>query len=156
MPHRICAVLPWLPMPEKKWRVPRPPDDPNRDWHGWCVDRSVDEGRKAAMRWLIEFVEVKLGKNDKPGRPDPHVSRSSVRISEVGGKRFDLNHPDALTLAKMWKVCSQASLHPTDGTGVDVQDNDLANALHIVIGHLQTALYEPHGRDLWQIIQKFR
>jgi hypothetical protein len=69
-------------MPEKKWAVPRPVL-PNRDFNVWCVDRTVDEGRKAAMRWLIEFIGVKL-KNDNVARPIAHDNGKSVTIEQAG------------------------------------------------------------------------
>jgi hypothetical protein len=77
VPHRICAALAGLPMPEK-WAAPRP-NLPNRNFSVWCADRSIDEGRKAAMRWLIEFVGVR-DKNGKPAAPRPHDNGKSVTI----------------------------------------------------------------------------
>jgi len=156
VPHRICAALAWLPMPGK-WAVPRPPDLPNRDFRVWCVDRCVDEGRKAAMRWLIEFVGVTLDRNDEPAPTKPHENGKSVTIGQVGGIMFDTKtkRQDARKLAKIWQACTQASLHPTADTNhAPLEPDDLANALCIVIDHLETALYRPRGRDLRKIVRE--
>lgn len=154
VPHRICATLAWLPM-EAKWAMPKPPDLPNRDFHVWCIGRSVDEGRKASMRWLIEFVGVILDNNGQAVATKPHKNGKSVTIHQVGGIMFDTNHQDALKLAKIWKACSQASLHPTmDTKHDDLGLNDLVSPLQIVLAHLETALYELSGRDLWKIVRE--
>ena len=155
IPHRICAALAWLPMPEK-WAVPRPLDLPNRNFSVWSVDRWVDEGRKAAMRWLIEFVGVTFdAENDKPAPTKPHKNGKSVTIAQVGGSMFDTKRQDARELAKIWQACTQASLHPTADTDhAPLEPRDLARALCIVIGHLETALYKPSGRDLWKIVRE--
>ena len=136
--------------------MPTPPDLPNNmDFHVWCIGRSIDEGRKAAMRWLIEFVGVRLDKNGNPAAPKPHENGKSVTIREVGGIMFDTTSKDALKLGKIWQACSQASLHPTTDTKHDpVGPDELASALQIVIAHLETALYEPSGRDLWKIMRQ--
>ena len=151
---------------EAKWAMPKPPDLPKRDFHVWCIGRSVDEGRKASMRWLIEFVgvifkpgkPVKNGKpaeNEKAVAPKPHENGKSVTIRQVGGTMFDTNHQDALKLAKIWQACSQASLHPTMDTDHDpLGEKDLASALQIVLAHFEIALYKPSGRDLWKIVRE--
>ena len=165
VPHRICAALAWLNM-EGRWAMPKPPGLPNRDFHVWCIGRSIDEGRKAAMRWLIEFIGVmfkpgKPAKNGKPAEiekavaPKPHPNGKSVTICQVGGVMFDTNSQDALKLAKIWQACSQASLHPTmDTNHCDIEPDDLAGALKIVLAHLETGLYKPSGRDLWKIVHE--
>jgi hypothetical protein len=149
-----------------KWAMPNHPTLPNRDFHVWCIGRSVDEGRKASMRWLIEFIGVTLkpgkpAKNGKPAEiekavpPKPHPNGKSVTIGQVGGVMFDTNSQDALTLAKIWQACSQASLHPTmDTKHDDLGLNDLVSPLQIVLAHLETALYVPSGRDLWKIVRE--
>jgi hypothetical protein len=141
-------------MPEKKWAVRRPVL-PNRDFNVWCVDRTVDEGRKAAMRWLIEFVGIRLDKNDNVARPIAHDNGKSVTIEQAGGRMFETSSEDVRKLAKVWQVCSQASGHPTMDTSHDPLDpGDLASALKIVIAHLEAALFNPSRRDLWKIVRE--
>ena len=154
VPHRICAALALLSM-GGKWTMPKPPVLPGRDFHVWCIGRSIDEGRKASMRWLIEFVGVILDKSGKPVAPKPHKNGKSVTIREAGGIMLDTAGKEALKLAKIWQACSQASLHPTMDTSHDpLGPDDLASALQIVINHLETALYKPSGRDLWKIVRE--
>ena len=158
VPHRICAALALLPI-EGKWAMPKPPVLPGGDFHVWCIGRSVDEGRKAAMRWLIEFVGVTLGKKDGKNEsavaPKAYSNGKSVTIREVGGTMFDTNLPDAFKLAKIWQACTQASLHPTMDTKHDpLGEKDLASALQIVLDHLETALYQRNGRDLGKIVRE--
>ena len=72
IPHRICAALTWLEM-KGDWEMPPHPEWKDREkdkFHIWCAGRSVDEGRKAAMRWLIEFVGIKTDAKKNPVRPD--------------------------------------------------------------------------------------
>jgi|ERR1035441_2277899 hypothetical protein len=156
VPHRICAALALLKM-RGMWAMPKSPILPHGDFHVWCIGRSIDEGRKAAMRWLIEFVGItlKIEKNgsEKVVPPKPHMNGKSVTIREVGGSMFDTNGKDALKLAKIWQACSQASLHPTmDTNHHSLGPDDLADALQIVITHLETALYKPNGRDLLETV----
>jgi hypothetical protein len=118
------------------------------------------------MRWLIEFIGVtfkpgKPAKNGKPAEiekalaPEPHRNGKSITIGQVGGVMFDTNSQDALKLAKIWQACSQASLHPTmDTNHCDIEPDDLAGALKIVLAHLETGLYKPSGRDLWKIVHE--
>jgi hypothetical protein len=154
VPHRVCAALALLPM-EGKWDMPASPNLPNMDFHVWCIGRSVDEGRKAAMRWLIEFVGITLDNDGKPAAPKPHKNGKSVTIHQVGGIMFDTTSKDALKLGKTWQACTQASLHPTTDTNHDpLAPDDLASALQIVLAHLESALYEPSGRNLWDIVHQ--
>ena len=135
--------------------MPQPPVLSGGDFHVWCIGRSVDEGRKAAMRWLIEFVGVTLDSNGHAAPPKPHKNGKSITIRQVGGSMFDTKSQDAHTLAKIWQACSQASLHPTMDTKHDPLGPDaLAGALKSVIAHLETALYKPRGRDLWKIVRE--
>jgi hypothetical protein len=151
------------------WAMP-----PDREWknmgkdkfHIWCIGRSVDEGRKAAMRWLIEFVGVAMdNKTRNPKEPVPlrgHEDEQVLIDRFDHGQLFDLNNNkgDALILAKVWKGCAQASLHPTTNTGHDpVDPKDLAMALKIVVAHLERYLYEPNkhlyesGFTLWEVVR---
>ena len=108
------------------------------------------------MRWLIEFVGVTLSrKTDEPVPTQPDVNCKSVTIAQVGGSMFDTTtkRQDARTLAKIWQACTQASLHPTADTNhASLEEHDVANALRIVIDHLETALYKPKGLDLRKIV----
>lgn len=166
IPHRICASLTWLTM-DGDWAMPPDPEWKNKDrdkFHIWCVGRSVDEGRKAAVRWLIEFVGVAMNnKTRDPKIPLPlhgHEDEQVLIEQFDHGKLFDLNNSDAVILAKVWKGCAQASLHPTTNTGHDsVDPEDLAMALKIVVGHLEKHLYEPNkllyesGFSLWEVVR---
>jgi hypothetical protein len=141
-------------MQEKKWGVPRSPDVPNRNFDVWCVDRSVDEGRKAAMRWLIEFVGVVANDKGDPVPVRPHPNGKSVTIEQVGGRMFDTKSQGARNLAEIWQACTQASSHPTADTNhPPVAPQDLATALAIVIAHLENTLYKPDDRDFWKIVR---
>jgi hypothetical protein len=107
------------------------------------------------MRWLIEFIGIRLDKNGNVAPPIAHENGKSVTIEQVGGRLFDLKAENAGKLAKVWQACSQASLHPTADTNHHpLNPQDLATALEIVIAHLDTALYQPSGRDLWKIVHE--
>jgi len=61
-----------------------------------------------------------------------------------------LNHqtPAAADLASVWKGCSQASSHATSGAHPDVRESGLANALAIVLEHMQNTIYQKAGKNL--------
>jgi hypothetical protein len=152
IPHRICAALTWLKM-DGNWAMLPDPEwkDKSKDkFHIWCIGRSVDEGRKAAMRWLIEFVGVAMTKETRePKRPEPlrgHEDEQVLIDRFDHGELFDLNNKsDALILANAWKGCTQASMHATKDTAhPPVDPKVLERALAIVIKHLEISLYEPN------------
>ena len=101
-----------------------------------------------AMRWLILFVGV-AGKDKVPVRAQLRLP-TDMRIDRLdGGVPFDLSFPEALVLEKIWRGCSQATSHPTQDTNhPDVTVGPLAEALHIVIDHLQRTVYAAKGRSL--------
>jgi hypothetical protein len=113
-----------------------------------CRESSVSEGRIAAMRWLIEFVGVALDSKENVCRPRRH--KSDVAITQLPeGKQFDLESHEAKFLSKVWKGCSQASGHPTQGTNhpsVDVKTLD--EAIRIIIRHLEGTIYASGTRNL--------
>jgi len=127
-------------------------------FHIYCVGRSVDEGRKAAMRWLIEFVGIAMdNKTRAPKRPEPlraHEDEQILIERLDHGKLFDIKHGDAIILANVWKGCTQASMHPTTKTShPPVDSKDLAKALKVVIEHLEKNLYVPTGFNLLEIVR---
>ena len=125
-------------------------------FHIWCVGRSVDEGRLAAMRWLIEFIGIVRSEPSKlPIQKTPHSNGRDVMINDcTGGTLFDPRHLGAQKLADLWKGCSQASMHATSDTGhPDVSPDRIAEALEIVLTHLDTHLYQPNGLKLIEVVR---
>jgi len=126
----------------------------------YCNDRSVDEGRHIAMRWLIEFVGIADTRVTKeiPDRPKPKRKKEAqqVMINRFkGGDLFDNTTTDAKILSKLWKGCTQASSHPTIETGhPDIDPPDLAKGLVIIIAHLEKTIYAKNGYDLLDVVQK--
>jgi hypothetical protein len=161
IPHRICASLTWLKTMDGDWAMPPDPEWKNKDkdkFHIYCVGRSVDEGRKAAMRWLIEFVGIaKDNKTKRPKKPAPlrgHEDEQVLIERLDHGKLFDIHCGDAIILAEVWKGCTQASMHATTNTGHPlVEPKNLAEALKIIIAYLENNLYTPNGFTLWDVIQ---
>lgn len=157
IPHRICAVSTWLDL-SGNWSMPPAPDLPRRNYHVWCICRSVDEGRYPAMRWLIEFVGVKMaGKGRRAVRPKPHeIPDQLVSIRRFDrGCYFPLHTRPSAFLAKIWKGCTQASVHPTRNTRhPDVSTPRLAAALTLLLDHLDRHLYRPNGFDLLQVLRR--
>lgn len=150
IPHRIRAALPGLRI-KGPWGVDFSPQaDPlsNR-----CVGDSIWEGRLAALRWLISFVGVveRKGKADRP-----NLKKTDVTIGDiVGGVQFSLVSLDAMKLARVWKGCSQGSSHPTVSTNHPrVDEPEQADALLIVIGHLEKTIYVAANLDLRSVTLK--
>lgn len=110
------------------------------------VRTAAFEGRMVAMRWLIEFVGI-CEKKGEPDRPPPR--KTSVSIASLGGEKINLLLPEAKTLAKVWKACSQASGHPTRDTNhLPLTDAVLDEALRIIVNHLEHTIYSGSVRQL--------
>ena len=101
-----------------------------------------------AMRWLILFVGVS-GKDNAPVEARFRLP-TDMRIDRLdGGILFDLNSPEAIVLEKIWRGCSQATSHPTQDTNhPNVEVGPLAEALQIIITHLERTIYAAKGRSL--------
>jgi len=76
--------------------------------------------------------------------------RVDVRIDRFnGGVPISTTSTVALPLALVWKGCSQATSHPTTDSGhPDVTEQPLADALTVVINHLQQTIYQTAGMTL--------
>jgi hypothetical protein len=157
VPHRLCAASTWLKLPHK-WVMPKEPALPNNHFHVWCTGRSVDEGRYAAMRWLTEFVGVKMAWVGRRGvrpkvpkdRPDQMVTIRRFN----GGRFFPLGTRHSALLARIWKGCTQASVHPTRDTNhPDVSEGTLAKGLTLILDHLDAHLYRPNHLHLWNVLR---
>lgn len=141
IPHRIRAVAAGIQM-QPPWYVPIPKFEEKSDPAALhCVWAAIHEGRLAAIRWLIEF----LGISEQNGTAVKAQLRGlhDVRIDSIaGGKLFPRGQPNAVKLAKIWKGCSQASSHATSGScHPDVNDEKLAEALAVIIEHLERTIY---------------
>ena len=156
IPHRLCAVSTWLKLPGK-WVMPQEPFLPNNHFYVWCIGRSVDEGRYAAMRWLTEFVGVKMAWKGRRGvRPKPtDKPHQMVTIQRFnGGRFFPLGTRHSALLARIWKGCTQASVHPTRDTNhPDVSEQTLAKGLELIVNHLEAHLYRPNDLYLWNVLR---
>jgi hypothetical protein len=101
-----------------------------------------------AIRWLIMLVGI----TDFDGKATTAEFRYStdVRIDLIsGGKVLDKNTTEAQKLALIWRGCSQATSHPTTGTNhPDVEAPKLAEALVIIIEHLQSTIYSANNLSL--------
>jgi len=153
IPHRICATMAWLPLSDK-WTMPPAPRLPQSNFHVWCMGRSIDEGRKAGLRWLSEFVGIKMGEKNQAAPVTSHRNGKSVSIECLGGTKMDHDIASALTVAKAWQACSQSSMHPTTNTShSDIGPQELKTALVLILEHLEINLYQPLGYDLPVILR---
>lgn len=155
IPHRVRAAIARLNHLENSVLRVRALIDPvpktaEEEVYWRCATDSIWEGRLAATRWLIEFVGIKQGKGGNPARceKDPKYP-DDVYIQDFdGGVRLNHQTPEAVTLASVWKGCSQASSHATSGNHPAVDEKSLANALVIVLEHLQNTIYQTAGKAL--------
>jgi hypothetical protein len=150
IPHRIRAVLPGLPM-SVPWLLTSQKlvleNDADRIAMR-CSGNSAWEGRMTAMRWLIMFVGIQ---EENGVATETRLRKSTdVRIDFIkGGVTVTLSRPEALKMARVWRGCSQATSHPTQDTNhPDVREKSLAEALGIVIDHLQRTIYSANGRSV--------
>jgi hypothetical protein len=164
LPNRIGAAWVWLPglKGEWEWKGDQCDDfDKNADAnHVWCIGRAVDHGRKAAMRWLIEFVGIYLKNNGTPGRPNRKDNEVSIQsfVADESDLQIPLESSKALILARVWKGCTQSSLHSTFRTNHPREDPAaLAEAFAIIVQQLQAKLYDPAGgKSLNEIVREQR
>lgn len=147
IPDRIRACLYQLPMRDP-WKLPLVGVSRFTPEIG-CLLAGTHEGRMTAMRWLILFVGLKGDRKWRPVVEDLERD-TDMRIDRLGGSLFRVGSKEAHTLSKVWIGCSQATSHPTLGTNhPPVDPPALAEALHLIIDHLQRELYKKHGRDLF-------
>ena len=158
LPHRIRGILVGIPM-RAPWILPPVPIagmDSHQVISLWCLGNSNWEGRLTAMRWLIMFLGISGNASTQtkgvPARPELRPNGHDARIDMLdGGVLFPLQGNDAETLALVWKGCTKATSHPTEGSGhPDVTEKPLAAALHIVIAHLEGTIYAEKNRSLFE------
>jgi hypothetical protein len=141
IPHRIRAAIARLPLQEELLAALLVAD--SHAVRARCDGNAIWEGRLVAVRWLIEFVGVK-DKHGKPARPTPVGADASISMMS-GGTPFDLQLPDAIFLARVWKGCSQASSHATHASShPPVGEAELDRAMSIVMAHLDRTVYAAH------------
>lgn len=145
IPHRVRGAIIGLPM-TGAWLFPLVANaaavrmDPVARH---CINNSVWEGRHIALRWLIEFAGV----YESNGIPVPtrnlRFPDTDMRIDRMaGGLVLDAMSKEAIPLARVYKGCSQASGHPTtDSDHPDISPLKLAEALQIIVEHLQRTIY---------------
>jgi hypothetical protein len=147
IPDRVRACLYGLPM-RAPWRLP-PVGISHLSPEVGCLLVGTHEGRMTALRWLILLIGLKGEKSWRPAVEELKLE-TDMRIDRLGGALFPVGRSEAQTLAKAWIGCSQATSHPTLGTNhPPVDPPALAEALAIVIEHLQRELYVPNKRDLF-------
>jgi hypothetical protein len=151
IPHRVRSVLPGIPM-AAPW---------NMEWNLVAraspivirgMGNAIWEGRAAAMRWLTMFVGISASRDTWTAtRPSIADKDKDVFITRFDGgkdKLFPFG-AEAEILAQVWAGCSKAVAHPTNRTNHPrINELELAQALTLVIGHLQTSIYATAGKNL--------
>lgn len=121
-----------------------------------CFGDAAWEGRMSAMRWLIMFVGIR--NHPKENRPIEWElgQPTDVRIDALPGSAlFTPAQQGADILAQMWERCSKATSHATDNTGHSSPDEPhLAEALFLIIQHLEATIYAKHGTSLHHYTMK--
>ena len=181
LPNRVAAA--WVDLPNMKgeweWKGQRSlglvhfAKEVNEN-QIWCYCRAVENGQKAAMRFLIEFVGIRLkpdlkpdSNNEKkgiPDRPSKFGGETDVSIQSFTTDGSDLQialdtideSSKAWILARVWNGCTQSCVYPTFKTGHYRADPpDLAKGFPIIVEHLQAKLYGPRGgKSLSQIVRE--
>jgi hypothetical protein len=150
IPHRLRAILARIPMPFP-WDVPIAPIGQRDEISRHCIWAAIHEGRLTSIRWLIMFVGIQ----EKAGRAvEWRLShKNDMRIDNLaGGIILTAARPDALKLALVWKGCSQATSHATeDANHPDLSDATLAEAMGIIIAHLEQTIYAKGGINLLRV-----
>lgn len=141
IPHRVRAAWARLPSLTKELSpgLTLPVEPEARNYLIWrrCETDSIWEGRRAAMRWLIEFI----------GLHGPETHSDSCRITRFnGGRPFDKVSADGEFLETVWQTCTKATSHSTYQSGhVPLDDAELDRALTLIIDHLDQTIYRAAG-----------
>lgn len=138
IPHGVRAALARLePLLSEYLGTPTPGDPDlkrltkDANIRRRCEMNSVNEGRFAAIRWLIEFVSMAPKRNDDVG------------IEYLGGTLLAANSPEGQKLEDVRQGCNKASSHATIAYGhADISDAALCAAMRLVVAHLQTTIYD--------------
>jgi len=131
---------------------------PSCDYACQCQIDAIGEGRRVAIRWLVEFIGISGTDPAKPTRPQQHPG--DIRINSYGSKEDDLffdpeTRPDALTLSLAWKGSTVATAHSTRGASKTtpallVHQGEQKDAFDIIINYLNNKLYikATHGEQM--------
>jgi hypothetical protein len=97
---------------------------------------------------LIEFIGIQWdSKKQSAGVFNKHPSDVWIRCFD-GGRLLEHTTREGEFLAGIWKGCTQASSHPTDGSHPSVNDKVLPEAIKIVVDHLQNTIYHEAGTNI--------
>jgi hypothetical protein len=154
LPNRVAAAWIWLPniAGEWEWKLRRDFAENADNNQVWCIGRAAEHGQKAAMRWLIEFVGIRLNPQEMPDRPIRHKTDVSIQSFVDDGSDLQIvldttdNSSKAWILARVWDGCTKSCVHSTFNTNHHRADPpQLAEALTIIVEHLQEKLYKSGG-----------
>lgn len=127
-------------------------NDPSNSLTAQCCQNAIWEGRKIALRWLIELIGIKWeNKGNGPTcvKPRDDDIRHDSLCSDLYMKT---HHEDAHFLAEVWNSASKASAHgTTKELSVEIREAETVKALLAIIRHLNTTLYQPLGLDIVEI-----
>jgi hypothetical protein len=155
IPHRIRAAIAQsdvrgtLLNEQPSFSKPETVDDITWRCHG----DSIWEGRLASVRWLIEFVGIRQGKDGKPktSEPKPEGERKyDVWIEDLTpGTKMNPDTDEARVLADFWMGCTRGSSHATDASNhPPLDDRRRVQVIGIILNHLQKNIYEPAGKNI--------
>ena len=109
IPYRVRAALAGCLNIEGDWKMPPVSAAFGDAFHICCIGSAVGEGKRVAMRWLIELIGI-AGTDQKTGLPNrPTIRFGTVTLEMLGTQSFDVKLDKAKFLSNVWKGCSQAS-----------------------------------------------
>lgn len=148
IPYRLVGASPLTPH-LAKWDITQNHLVLPTGLKGVAVNYSLLQGQRAALRWLIEFVGIRRGRD---GKPAPSQAALESDPTDVGiwlfpnGYNMLDTHPAARELADMWKGCSQAISHPTTATNhPSVLTPEVVSAFGKVVDYLETGIYQTYN-----------
>jgi hypothetical protein len=145
IPHRVRGVLVGTGLLPEFGKATTWPDCDPVQWRfitdaGW-------ESRIICVRWLIEFVGIKMGKIG-PEMPKRMKKNPATHDFDVGIEAFDpsalypLGGPHALRFAETWQAASKASAHVTaEKVHPLLEDRDRNLTTIALINHLSATIY---------------
>lgn len=136
VPHRIRAL--WANLASLDQRQKSSPESISstrvQRIRRRCETDAIWEGRIAALRWLIEFIEIK---------PAPKHEKDACKASDFYGAVPFSPGKDLDDLADYWMSCTKATSHATHASGhTDLNDAVFDKARTLICSHLNATIYK--------------
>jgi hypothetical protein len=115
-----------------------PSASPDHKIRRYCELVSIQQGRLAALRWLLDFVRIDEKTKQR--------KENDVTIAHFEGAPSPLTDQN---LTQIRNACNKACSHPTYGSNPsEISDDKQCEALEVIFNHLKKSIYANVEVDL--------